>query len=86
MAPQTPQPGVIEYESSRTMCTLSNTPLAESQQQRRHQLVHHDAAIAATDNLAQDADLIKVGKTGRSKHRKQHAIGCEELNISVEGG
>jgi len=55
----------------------SNAPLAEAQQQRRHQLVHRDTAIAATENMAQDADLKMVCKTGRSNNRQQHAIECE---------
>jgi len=86
MAPQTPQPGVIESESSWTMCASSNAPLAETQQQCRHQLVHRDAAIAATEHMAQDADLKMVRKTRRSNNRKQHAIGCEYLHIDVTGG
>jgi len=77
MAPQTPQPGVIQSESSRTTGASSNAPVAESHLQRRHPLVHRDAAIAATKNMAQDAHLKKVGKTGRSNNRQQHAIGCE---------
>jgi len=77
MAPQTPQPGVIQSESSRTAGASSNAPLAETQLQCRHQLVHRDAAIAATENTAQDAHLKNVRKTGRSNNRQQHAIGCE---------
>jgi hypothetical protein len=77
MAPQTPQPGVIQSESSRTAGASSNAPLAEPQLQRRHQLVHRDAAIAATENMAQDAHLNKVHKTRHSNIRQQHAIGCE---------
>jgi len=60
MAPQTPQPGVIQSESNQTTGATSNAPLAETQLQRRHQLVHHDAAIAATEIMAQDAHLKKV--------------------------
>jgi len=76
VAPQTPQPDVIQSESSRTTGASSNEPLAETQQQRRHQLVHYDAAIAATKNMAQDAHLKIVRKTGRSNNRQQHEIGC----------
>jgi len=54
MAPQTPQPSVIESELSRTTGGSSNAPLAESHQQHRHQLVHRDSAIEATENMAQD--------------------------------
>jgi len=77
MAPQTPQPGVIQSESSQTAGASSNAPLAETQLQRRHQLVHRDAANAATKSIAQDAHLKNVCKTGRSNNRQQHAIGCE---------
>jgi len=74
MAPQTPQPGVIPSKLSRMMGASSNAPLAETQQQCRHQLVHCDSAIAATENKAQDAHLKIVRKTGRSNNRQQHAI------------
>jgi hypothetical protein len=77
MPPQTPQPGVIQSESSRTAGASANAPLAETQVQCKHQLVDHDAAIAATENMAQDAHLNNVLKTGRSNNRQQHAIGCE---------
>jgi len=77
MAPQTPEPGVIQSESSQTAGASSNAPLAETQLQRRHQLVHRDAAIAATENMALDAHLKKVRKTRRSNNRQHHAIGCE---------
>jgi len=77
MAPETPQPGLIQSESSRTAGVSSNAPLVEIQLQRRYQLVYHDAAIAAPENMAQDAHLKKVRKTGRSNNRQQHAIGCE---------
>jgi len=77
MAPQTPQPGGIQSESSRTAGASSNAHLAETQLQRRHQLVHRDAAIAATENMGPDAHLSKARNTGRSNNRQQHAIGCE---------
>jgi len=77
MAPQTPPPDEIQSESSQTTGASSNAPLAETQQQRRHQLVHRDSAIAATENMAQRAHLKIVHMTGRSNNRQQHAIGCE---------
>jgi len=77
MAPQTPQPGLIQSESSQTAGASSNAPLVETRLQRRHQLVHRDAAIAATENMAPDALFKKVRKTGRSNNRQQHAIGCQ---------
>jgi len=64
----------------------SYAPLAETQQQHRHQLVHRDAAIAATKSMARDAHSTIVRKTGHCNNRKQHAIGCEYLHIDVEDG
>jgi hypothetical protein len=55
IAPQTPQPDVIQSKSSRTTDTSSNAPLAETLLRLGHQLVNHDAAIAATEYIAQDA-------------------------------
>jgi len=86
MAPQSPQPGVIQSESSLTMGDSSNAPLADTQQQRRHQLVHRNAAIAATENMAHDADFKIVCITGRSNDKTQHAIGCDYLHIDAESG
>jgi len=77
VAQQTPLPGGIQSESSRTTGASSNSPQVETQLQRRHQLVHRDAAIAATENMTQDAHLKKVRKTGRCNDRQQHAIRCE---------
>jgi len=77
IAPQRPQFGVIQSESSQTAGASSNAPLAETQPQCRHQLVHRNTAIAATENMAQDPDLKKVLETGRSNNRQQYAFGCE---------
>jgi len=77
MAPQAPQPGVIQSESSQTTGASSKAPLGVTQLQRRHQVVHRNTAIAATDNMAQDTHLKQVCKTRRSNDRQQHSIGCE---------
>jgi hypothetical protein len=77
MAPQTPQPGVIKSESSGTTDTSSNTPVAGAQQECRHHLVHRDAAVAATEIMAQDPHSTQVHKTGRSNNKNQHAIGWQ---------
>jgi hypothetical protein len=77
MAPETAQPGMIQSQLSRTSGASSDAPLAETQLQRRHQLVHSDAAIAATENMAQDAHFEKVHKTRCRNIRQQHAIGWE---------
>jgi hypothetical protein len=86
MAPETLPPGAIGPELIRTAGASGNAPLGETQQQRRHQLVHRDAAIVATENMTQDAHLKKVHKTGSSKNKKQHAIGCESMHICVNDG
>jgi hypothetical protein len=67
------------------MGAWSNIPLAQTLKQRRHQVVHHNAAIAANNDMAQDAHLKKVRKTGCSNHKQQHAIRCEQLHIEIEG-
>jgi len=77
MAQQAPPPGVIQSESNRTSGPLPNAPLAETKPQRRHQLVHRDAAIAATEIIALDAHLNMLRKTRHSYNTQQHAIGCE---------
>jgi len=86
MAPRMLQPGAIEAKSSRTTGASNNAPPSETQQQGRHQLVHRDAAIVATENMTQDAHLRLVGKTGRCRNTKQHAIGCESVHIDVDDG
>jgi hypothetical protein len=83
MAPETLPSGAIGAESSRTSGASHNAPFGETQQQPRHQLFHRDAAIVATENMTQDAHLKKVPKTGRSKNKKQRAIGCESIHICV---
>jgi len=77
MAPQTHQWRAIKSESSWKTVTSSNVPLAETQCQRRHQWVHCDGAIAATENMTQDTHLKTVCKVGHSKNKKQYVIGCE---------
>jgi hypothetical protein len=66
--------------------TTSNTELHGTQQQRRHKLVYRHAANEATKHMTQDANLKIVCKTGSSKNRKQHAVGCEYILIVAKGG
>jgi hypothetical protein len=70
MPPQTPQPSAIESKASRTMGASSNVPLAETQQQCRHQCVHRNAAITATENLTQNVHSKTGLKTGCNNIRK----------------
>jgi len=86
MAPEILEPGAIEAESSRTTGASNNAVPSETQNQRRHRLVHRDAAVVDTENMTQDADLKIVIKTGFSKNKKQQAIGCESIHINVVQG
>jgi len=69
MTPETLPPAAIGAELSRTTGASRNAPLGETQPQRRHELVHRDAAIVATENMTQDAHSKKVRKTGSSKNK-----------------
>jgi len=64
----------------------SNTEILSTQQDHRHKLVHRDAANAATKHMTQEAHLKIVRKTGSSKNKKQHAVGCENIHIQANGG
>jgi len=79
-----PQPRAIVSASSRMTVASSNDPPAETQQQPRYKLIHHNAAIGATENITQDKDLNTVRNIGENKNRKKRAIGCESLRIDVD--
>jgi len=70
MDTQTPEPEVTGSESSRTTGVLADSSHNGAQQERRHQLVHRNAANAATNHMTQDAQLKIVCKTGSSKNKK----------------
>jgi hypothetical protein len=36
--------------------------------------------------MTQDAHLKIVRKTGSSKNKKQHAVGCESIHVEAMGG
>jgi hypothetical protein len=63
----------------------SSTELLDTQQQRRYTLFHRDAANAATNHMTQDAHFKNVRKTGSSKNKKEHAVGCEYIHIEANG-
>jgi len=85
MATPTPQPGQSRSESSRSTGALSPASFAGTQQSRRQQLVHRDAANAASVKLKQDAHLIIVCMARSSKYPWQHAIGYEYNHIMENG-
>jgi hypothetical protein len=84
MAHKTHPPGVIGADWSRMTGASRNAPPVKTPQQRRKQLVHHDAAIVATENIRQDEHLQNVRNTDSSKNTKQRAIGCESLQFCVD--
>jgi len=86
MATEILQPGAIEAEPSRTTGDSNNAPPGQSQQHNRHQLVHRDPAIVATENMTQDAHFNIVRKSGSRRNHKQHAIGCESIHFDVDHG
>jgi hypothetical protein len=86
MDTQPPPPGESGSNTGRLAGATSNTHILGTQQERRHKLVHHDAANVATKHMTQDAHLKIVHKTGRRKNKKQHVVGCECICIEAIGG
>jgi len=56
-----------------------------TQQERRHQVVNHNTANAATKHMTQDAHFTIVRTTGSSKKKTQHAVGYEYIHMEVNG-
>ena len=84
MVPQTSLWRATESESSQTTGASSNAPPAETPQQCRYWLLHCDAVNVVSANMTQDAHLRLVCDTGSSKNKKQHALGCEWINIEID--
>jgi len=83
---QPPQAGESGSNTGRLAGATSNTELLGTQQERRPKLVHRDAANVATKHMTQDAHFKIVRKTGSSKSKKQHAVGCRYILIVANGG
>jgi len=86
MDTQPPLEGESGSNTRRLAGTTSNTALLGTQQERRHKLVHRDAANVATKHMTQDAHLKIIRKTGSSKNKQQHAVGCRYILIMANGG
>jgi len=86
MDTQPPPAGESGSNTSRLAGATSNTDILGTQQERRHKLVHCDAANAATKHMTQDAHLKIVRKTGSSENKKQHAVACEYIYMEANGG
>jgi len=65
--------------------TSSNAPHPETQLQLGQNLVHRDAANAATESMTLNTKLKIVHDSRSSKKKKQHVIGCEYCRIEVAG-
>jgi hypothetical protein len=83
MDTQPSQPGSRGTKSGQLADALSKMSHIGTQQERRHQLVHRDAADAATKHMTEDAHLNIVHNTGSSKNKKQLAVDCEYLHTGV---
>jgi len=81
-----PPAGESGSNTGRLAGATKNTELLGTQQERRHKLVHSDAANVATKHMTQDAHLKFVRKTGSSKNTKQHAVGYKYILIVANGG
>jgi hypothetical protein len=81
MDTQPPPVGETGSHTGRLAGATSNPELLGTQQERRHKLVHRDAANVATTHMTQDAHLKIVRKAGSSKNKKQHAVGCRYILI-----
>jgi len=79
-------PGESGSNTGRSAGATSNTEILGTQQERKHKLVHRDAADTATKHMTQDAHLKIVLKTGRRRNEKQHAVGCEYIHIDAISG
>jgi len=86
MAPEKHQPGAIGAESSWMTGASTNIPGGVTQQQHRHQIVHHNAAIVVTTNFTPDVHWKIVRKTASIQNEKQHAIGYGSVHIAVDDG
>jgi len=86
MDTQPPPPGESGSNTGRLAGATTNTDILGTQQERRHKLVHPDAANAATKHMTQDAHLKIVRKTGSRKNKKHHAVGCKYIHIEAKGG
>jgi hypothetical protein len=65
---------------------ISSTENLGTQQERRHKLVHRDAANVATNHMNQDAHIKIIHKTGSSTNQKKHAVECKYIHVEANGG
>jgi len=86
MATQTPRQGENSTEPGGPIGVTRNMSLSGTQQERKYQLVHRNAANVATYNITQDGHVKVVCKTESSKNKKQHTIRYKYIHIKVNDG
>jgi hypothetical protein len=86
MDTQPPPPGESGSNTGRLAGATSHTEIVGTQPERRHKLVHCDAAYAATNLMTQNAHLKTVRKTGSRRNMTQYAVGCGYIHIDAIGG
>jgi hypothetical protein len=72
MDTQPPPQGKSRSNTGRLLGTTSYTEILGTQQERRHKLVHHDAANVVTKHMTQDAYLLNPPQDW--KQQKQEAV------------
>jgi hypothetical protein len=75
--------GESGYNTGRLAGARSTMAILCTQQERRHKLAHRDAVNAATTHITQDTHLNIIRKTGSSKNKMQHTVGCEYIHIDA---
>jgi len=83
--PQRPKAGDTRSKSSQFVGATSNMSIIGTQQERRHHLVHCDAADVATNHITPDSHLKLIRKMGNRQNKKKPAVGCEYMRIKVNG-
>jgi hypothetical protein len=86
MHTQPPPPGKKGSNTGPLAGATSNMAILGTQHESRQKFVHCDTADAATEHMPQDAHLKIVRKTGSSKNKTPHAVGCEYIHKEANGG
>jgi hypothetical protein len=86
MDTQPPPPGESGSNTGRLVGATSNTEHLGTQQVGRPKLARCDAANLATKHMTLDAHLKIICKTGSSKNKMKHAVGCEYILIVANVG
>jgi len=85
MDTQPPKQEESGFKSSWVPGATLHTSVIGTPQECRCLLVHPDAANTATRTNTQDAHLTIVRRTGSSKNKNKHAVGCKYMHVMVKG-